>query len=125
MNKSPTLILIKTNAGFKFGGYTTNTWTNTNGYKKDELAFLFSIDKKKKYLIKKEQINNAIYTSSSYFAFGNGFDFYVQDQIKTSNSHYSNFPSAYLGGDRYELTGGQYNYLISECEVYHVEILNG
>ena len=122
-NKSPTLILVKTNAGFKFGGYTTNTWTNTNGYKKDELAFLFSIDKKKKYQINKDKINNAILTYSNRFAFGGGNDFCVFDQIKTNNSHYCNFPHSYLGGDKYELTGGQYNYLISECEVYHVEFI--
>ena len=41
-NKSPTLILIKSKSGYKFGGYTTNTWeSNCDDYKKDELAFLF------------------------------------------------------------------------------------
>ena len=46
-NKSPTVIIIKTNAGFKCGGYTTKTWENIGNYKMDELAFLFSLDKKK------------------------------------------------------------------------------
>ena len=46
-NKYPTLILIKSKSGYKFGGYTTNTWESNSGYKKDELAFLFSLNKQK------------------------------------------------------------------------------
>ena len=49
-NKSSILIIIKSNYGYRFGGYTTLNFQNTNGnYKKDEKAFIFSIDKKKKY----------------------------------------------------------------------------
>ena len=48
-NKSPTLIIVKSKSGYKFGGYTTNTWESNSGYKKDELAFLFSLNKKLKY----------------------------------------------------------------------------
>ena len=52
-NKYPTLILIKSKSGYKFGGYTTQTWEITNIYKKDELSFPFSLNKQKKYNIKK------------------------------------------------------------------------
>jgi len=41
-NKYPTLILIKSKSGYKFGGYTIQTWESTNKHKKDKLAFLFS-----------------------------------------------------------------------------------
>ena len=119
----PTIILIKSKAGFKFGGYTTNTWKNISGYKKDELAFLFSIDKKKKYQIRKDKINEAINTQSNYIAFGGGHDLKIYEQFKTDNNNYCNFPYSYSNGDKSEVTGGQYNYLVEELEVYHVEFM--
>jgi vacuolar-type H+-ATPase subunit I/STV1 len=53
--KSPTLILIKTKTGYKFGGHTTVEWNMTGSYtyKKDENAFIFSINNKTKFNIKK------------------------------------------------------------------------
>lgn len=122
-NKSATIIILKTTAGYRFGGYTANTWEITGDYKKDELAFVFSIDKKKKYNIKKENNGNAIYHGSDRFSFGNGHDFAIFDQCKTSKSNYCNFPYAYTGGEKSELTGGQNNFLVSECEVYHIEFI--
>ena len=122
-NKSSTIIIVKTTAGYKFGGYTANTWEITGDYKKDELAFVFSIDKKKKYNIKKDSIGYAIYPSNNKFAFGGGHDFVICDQCKTSKSNYWNFPYTYTGGEKFELTGGQYNFLVSECEVYHIEFI--
>ena len=121
-NKSPTIIIIKANSGFKFGGYTTNVWTNSNNYKQDELAFIFSIDKKKKYQLNKDKVSNAIYTYSSYIAFGGGHDFYINDQC-TTKFQYCNFPHTYINGEKSEPTGGQYNFLISDYEVYHVEFI--
>ena len=55
--KYPTLIIIQSKSGFKFGGYTSVEWDMTGSYtyKKDNSAFIFSIDKKKKYKLKDEQ----------------------------------------------------------------------
>ena len=41
--------MIKITLGFKFGGYTEQFWIN--GPIKDEFAFVFSLDNKKKYNI--------------------------------------------------------------------------
>ena len=121
--KSPTIVLLKTNAGYKCGGYTTKAWEKSC-YKKDELAFLFSIDNKKKYQLKNDQLDKAIYNQSDLFAFGGGFDLIIYDQCKEHNSsQYSNFPYSYSGGNKYELTGGQYNFTVSELEVYYVEFI--
>ena len=118
-NKSSILIIIKSNYGYRFGGYTTLNFQNTNGnYKKDEKAFIFSIDKKKKY--NNTQAQYAIYTQSSYFAFGGGHDFYINDQFKT-NSNYCGFPCSYSGGEQNEFNGGNSNFTVIECEAYHVE----
>ena len=118
-NKSSILIIIKSNHGNRFGGYTTLNFQNTNNYKQDEKAFIFSIDKKKKYNNTIAQY--AIDTSSSYFAFGGGHDFAIYDQFITSGSTYCNFPHSYSGGELYEITGGYNKFTVSECEVYHVE----
>ena len=52
--KSPTLIIIKSTSGFKFGGYTAEQWdmTGSYNYKSDSNSFIFSIDKRKKYNLK-------------------------------------------------------------------------
>ena len=121
-NKSPTLILIKSKSGYKFGGYTTNTWeSNSDDYKKDKSAFLFSLNKKKKYNIKNDCIQKAIYGSSSYFAFGGGSDLYICDKCTSNNSSYCN-PSSYNTTEEYELNGGQQNFYVDELEVYNVEV---
>ena len=48
--KYPTLVIIQSKSGFKFGGYTSVEWNMTGSYKyiTDKSAFIFSIDKKKK-----------------------------------------------------------------------------
>ena len=117
-NKSSILIIIKSNYGYRFGGYTTLNFQNTNNYKQDEKAFIFSIDKKKKYNITQAQY--AIYTDSNYFAFGGGNDICINDQFKTSNSGCS-FPHSYSGGEKNEINGGNKNFTVEECEAYHVE----
>ena len=46
-NKNPSLVVIMTIKGIKFGGYTTQEWKK--GANKDSEAFVFSLDKRKKY----------------------------------------------------------------------------
>ena len=50
-NKNPTLVLVKSAIGNKFGGFTNEKWENNSTYKKDENAFLFSINKKKNIVL--------------------------------------------------------------------------
>ena len=119
--KAPTLCLVKTKAGFKCGGYTTNLWNQT-GYRKDELAFLFSLDKKKKYTIKSGQVDNGVYACNSYFAFGGGHDLKICDNCTKGNENYCNTPYSFNTTEKSELTG-QYNFIVDECEIYHVEFV--
>jgi len=91
-NKQPTLVLIKNDQNQLFGGFTKQTWNDTADWKKDPDAFLFSVNKKKKYPIKNPQ--KAIYCNSSYGpTFGcniyrNGHAIYIHDNSNTSNSNY-------------------------------------
>ena len=51
----PLLIIIQTTTGNRFGGYTSKSWTKQSSYNwpGDELAFIFSLDLKIKFEIKK------------------------------------------------------------------------
>ena len=119
-DKFPTLIIIKSKSGFKFGGYTTNTWDQTGKYKTDELAFIFSLDKRKKYNIKNNESKYAIYGYNYRIAFGSGFDFSIYDHCTKNNDNYCNTPYSYSTIQKSELTGGQYKFVVDDLEVYHV-----
>lgn len=68
-NKTPTLIIIKTQKDRIFGGYTTYIWNEKNNdIFKDINAFVFSLDNKKKYKIK--NISNAIVERETHIQFG-------------------------------------------------------
>jgi len=42
-----TLTIFKSEGNRRFGGFITQTWDSSSGFKNDEKAFLFSLDKKK------------------------------------------------------------------------------
>ena len=54
--QNDTLTLIITEDGKKLGGYVNTLWTNLNEGRKDPKAFLFNLNKKVKYPIKKDKI---------------------------------------------------------------------
>ena len=79
-NIKDTLTLVKTKTGNIFGGFTSETWDGNN-YKKDNDAFCFSIDLRKKYNSKKT--DNAIYSTRSYGpCFGDAFFGFLIDVSK-------------------------------------------
>ena len=118
--KFPTVVFVKTTKGRRFGGYCSIGWENANGnYKKDINNFIFSLDKKKKYKIKQPEYG--IQTYSTYFAFGNGNDFYIYNNCTSNNNNYSNNNGVtYETTERYELNGEQY-FTVSSYEVYQIE----
>ena len=121
--KSPTLILIKTKSGYKFGGYTTVEWNMTGSYtyKTDENAFIFSINNKKKFNLKKGDENYAICGDPNHFAFGGGHDLTIWDQCcSNDNSKDYRYGYTYDTTSNYELTGGSNKFYVEELEVYQV-----
>ena len=121
--KSPTLILIKTKTGYKFGGYTTVEWDMTGNYtfKKDENAFIFSINNKQKFNIKKGFENNSICGDPNHFAFGGGHNLTIWDNFfSNDNSKDYSYGTYYGTTSSYELTGGANKFYVEECEVYQV-----
>ena len=76
-NVGPTLSLIKTKNGKKFGGFSFREWTDKKGILRldDKEAFLFSLDNKKKYKILKSNLAICCYSDhSSFLTYGNNAD---------------------------------------------------
>ena len=120
--KSPTLILIKTKTGYKFGGYTTVEWNMTGSYtyKTDKNAFIFSINNKKKFSVKNGEEKYAICGDPNHFAFGGGHEITIWDQC-CSNDNSKNYLNNYsYNTSNYELTGGSKTFYVEELEVYQV-----
>ena len=119
--KYPTIVLVKTTKDKRFGGYSSIPWKNTNGgNESDKNNFIFSLDKKEKYKIIKPE--NAIETSSNYFAFGAGSDFYIHDKCKTYSGNYVNGTTGtYEKIKNYDLNGGENKFTVSNYEVYQIE----
>jgi hypothetical protein len=118
--KYPTVVFVKTTKGHRFGGYSSIPWKNLNEqFAEDEKNFIFSLDKQKKYNIINPK--NAIQTHPSYFAFGGGSDFYVNDKCTSYIYNYNNNSGTYNTTETYELNGGEYNYTVSSYEVYQIE----
>ena len=120
---SPTLIIIKSTNGFKFGGYTTKSWSNDNSYKNDKHAFIFSLTKKKKYNIIDEN-KLAIYGCSNdnryMFVFGKNHDICIYNNCTQNNKNHVG-KSDYNTNEEYELNNGTQYFIVSSLEVYEVK----
>ena len=70
-NKGPTLCLFKIkDKDIRYGGFTSVSWDTTSGEKRDENAFIFSINNKK--MFKTTNYNRSIFCSSGYGPFFGG-----------------------------------------------------
>ena len=117
----PTISIIRTSKGLKFGGYTEKTWENNSSgaWIDDNNSFLFSVDYMKIYNGIKGQIlhnnnygptfNSSIYLQNDFTQNGNN-----TCQKTYSNQYYSGFIRDY------ELNDGQSYFTVSEVEVFKV-----
>ena len=70
-NQGPTLCLFKIkDKDIRYGGFTSVSWDCTSGEKRDENAFIFSINNKK--MFKSRNYNSSIYCSGDYGPFFGG-----------------------------------------------------
>jgi len=126
-NISPTLSLIKTKKGRKFGGFTFGKWDDKEGtlIQEDSKAFLFSLDNMKNYKILKS--NFAIFSASdhsSFLAYGNNGDgdgcgIYLRNNYLTKGGHENHASKVYNVDSPYCLSTEE-NFEIEEVEVYNI-----
>ena len=113
-----TLVLVETDKGKRFGGFTTCSWSGDCIDKKDEDAFVFSLDKMQVY----ENIpgEDAI---GCYPKFG---PIFLGCQIRIYDNAFSKGGTTFEKGlnfnteEDYELTGGERAFNVRDIEVYEV-----
>jgi hypothetical protein len=116
---SGTLVVIKSQNNYIFGGYTSQTWNHTGSYKAFVDEFLFSLTnpscKPTKHSIK--NTSYAIRCNSSYGpTFGGGHDIYICSDSNSCAGSYSNLGHSYNGSANYFT--GEKHFLTSEIEVF-------
>ena len=113
-----TIVLIETDKGKRFGGFTSCSWEGDCLEKQDESAFVFSLDKMKTYdnIPGEEAIG-------CYPKFG---PIFLGCQIRIYNDAFTKGGSTFERGlnfdteEYYELTGGDRIFKVKEIEVYEV-----
>ena len=120
--KAPTIGIIETTKGHKFGGFTTQLWngkSNENFCKTDNNAFIFSLDTKRKYNVinSDKAIGSGTnwllffgYTLNSIVTFSNG--------CSNNNNHIGN--GAY-NFDNKNVNGGEQYFTMKSFEVYEIK----
>ena len=113
-----TLILIETEKGRRFGGYTSVTWKGDCLEKKDKNAFIFSLDKMKIYDVIKEE--NAIGCFPKFGPIFMGCQIRIYDKAFIKGGTTFEKGKNYNTEEDYELNGGERTFKIKEIEVYEV-----
>ena len=120
------LVIIKTKNGNRFGGYTSENFepiklaeASIEIDKKDKTAFLFNLDSKKVYNLKKNT-NVALFCDDHFFFnFGEG-DLVIYDKFLSQTS-FTSFPNNFgENAGKAELTNGEKEFKIEEMETFHV-----
>ncbi len=115
-----TLVVLETGHGFRFGGFTSRRWEGNNVTKKDDNAYLFSINSKEIFPIKKGE--DSIGCCTGYGPVFCGCQIRVYDKFFINGgTTYKKFRN-YLTPEDYILSGGYQKFSIRDLEVYEVVI---
>ena len=115
-----TLVLIKTGRGKRFGGYTSCSWKGDSIEKRDENAFVFSLDKM--------QIYDIIPGEDAIGCYPNFGPVFLGCQIRIYDDFFTKGGTTFESGcnydtqEDYELSGGFKQFDVKEIEVYSVEL---
>ena len=115
-----TLVLVKSSNDKRFGGYTSCDWKGNNIEKKDDDAFVFSLDKRKIYDIIPEEL--AIGCYPRYGPVFLGCQIRIYDEFLKNGGTTFEKGMNYNTEENYELTGGLKKFEIKDIEVYSVDL---
>lgn len=115
-NKLQTLTLIETENGRRFGAYISLPFffsTNTETYLTDDAsAFIFSIDKKRKFKI--TNLKYVVSFNKEGIMFGLGPDIFISEGFTTNNKNYSQIQGSFGEGEQLEEGYSRSNYLTGQ-----------
>ena len=122
VNKGPTISLIKTKKGRRFGGFTMVEWINKFQILKDNNAFLFSLDNMNKYKILKSKLAIGCDPYNYLLIYGNDHDgkglFLFSGFLSRKNKE-NNSTRVYDVPSNYCLSGEE-EFYVEEVEVYQI-----
>ena len=114
------LVLVQSGNGKRFGGYTSCSWEGNQIEKKDEDAFVFSLDKMETY--------NVIQDEEAIGCYPKYGPVFLGCQIRIFDEFFKNGGTTFEKGMNYEtnedfeLTGGLKEFEVKEIEVYGIEL---
>ena len=114
-----TLILLETQKGCRFGGFTKRTWRGGDVEKNDNEAFLFSLNKMKIYNLVKGNKAIGCYPRLGPFFIG-GFKIFDNSLTKGGCTFVKGLN--YELDKDFELNNGEENFKIKDLEVYEIKI---
>ena len=120
---SPLLVFIKTTKGLRFGGFTSVPYECPSTYKGkvDDLAFIFSLDKKKIYEVEKGA--KAICCYKNYGPVFYGYEYcniYLIGNFLSVEGNVAKKGDRFNTTEDYELNGGEKKFMAEEVEVFQV-----
>ena len=117
-NAKSSLVLVETDKGKRFGGFTTKSWEGDCIDKKDEESFVFSLDKMKTY--------DNIYGEDAIGCYPKFGPIFLGCQIRIYDNAFSKGGTTFEKGlnfnteEDFELTGGERVFGVKDIEVYEV-----
>ena len=114
------LVLIQSGNGKRFGGFTTCDWEGNELDKKDDNAFVFSLDKMEIYDIIPDQ--DAIGCYPTFGPVFSGCQIRIYDNAFSKGGTTFKKEVNYNTNEDYELTGGEREFEVKEIEVYGIII---
>ena len=114
------LVLVQSGNDKRFGGYTTCSWRGNSIEKKDDNAFVFSLDKMEIYDIIPGE--DAIGCYPKYGPVFLGCQIRIYDEFFTKGGTTFEKGLNYNTQEDYELTGGLKVFDVKEIEVYGIEL---
>lgn len=133
--KGPTLTLIKAKTGKVFGGFCSISWVvdEKGSYYSAPDTFIFSVTGLKKFELKNNYDDEAIYNCNVYGpTFGNGYDIYISDSCNSKNDSYSNLGSTFeipkclfeaKSSEARAFLASSYKFKVEEYEVFSIKFI--
>ena len=117
--KFPTVYIVKSKTGYIFGGYLSIPWKSNSVYSKDEDAFFFSVNFKKKYSFKNK--NQVLYGNPEYGpVIDGGIRMDICNNFLSSKNNFIELTNENKDS-KYEINGGKRQIDIQNFEVHQLE----
>jgi len=113
-NQGSNVVIIMTNTGNVFGGYSSVSWTSSSGYVASSTAFLFRL----RPSIQRYNIKTTAYSIYRHSSFGPRFgneDILLRNQALRQPSNYVS--NAYYYGSGYSINNGVNNFKVQDYAV--------